>query len=314
MKVMRLGHVQLRVLDVEAARRHYTDTLGLIEFSRDADGTTYLRGWDEWDAYSIVLRPTDRAGIDHFAFKVQRDADLDGFAGRIRDYGLVVEDIAPNGLPFCGRAIACTIPSGHRLFLYADKQVVGRTTGALNPEPWPDGLKGAGVHWLDHVMLICEADPETGRNTVAENVDFFRDVLDFGLSEQALVGPQGDVQAAAWMFCTTSPHDIAFGSGPVSGLHHVSFYLDEWSDVLKAADILAKHRVRVDVTPQRHGITRAGTTYFFDPSGNRNETIAGLGYLAQPDMPTITWNEENLWRGIFYHTGDVIGDFLGTYT
>ena len=163
-------------------------------------------------------------------------------------------------------------------------------------------------------MLICEFDPEAGVNTVADNVAFFRDVLDFGLSEQVVGGPDGNVQLAAWMFRTSTPHDIAFGVGPTSGLHHVSFFLDEWSDVLKTADILAKRRVKVDVTPQRHGITRGSTTYFFDPSGNRNETFAGLGYMTQPDMPVVTWNEENLWRGIFYHTGDVIGDFLGVYT
>src|SRR5262249_28282474 len=153
-----------------------------------------------------------------------------------------------------------------------------------------------------------------GVNKVAENVAFFRDVLDFGLSEQIVAGPNGAVQAAAWMFCTTTPHDIAFGAGPRPGLHHVAFFLDDWADVLKTADILAKRRVKVDVTPQRHGITRGSTTYFFDPSGNRNETFAGLGYLAQKDMPTVTWTEENLWRGIFYHSGDMAGDFLGVYT
>jgi catechol 2,3-dioxygenase len=130
-------------------------------------------------------------------------------------------------------------------------------------------------------MIMCELDPARGINKVAENVAYFRDVLGFGLGEQVVAGPDGDVQAAAWMFCTTTPHDIAFGAGPRAGLHHVSFFLDDWSDVLRTADILAKRKVKVDVTPQRHGITRGSTTYFFDPSGNRNETFAGLGYLTQ---------------------------------
>lgn len=37
------------------------------------------------------------------------------------------------------------------------------------------------------------------------------------------------------------------------------------------------------------GITRSETIYFFDPSGNRNETFASLGYLAQRDRPVTTW-------------------------
>lgn len=314
MGVLRLGHVKLRVLDIEEAVNHYTTILGLLEQHRDPDGTVYLKAWDEWDKYSVILREADEAGIDHFAFKVASDSDLDHYRAACETYGLAVAEIEAGDLPFCGRSLQVFLPSGHEMYLYAAKEFVGKAVGSLNPEPWPDGLKGAGVHWLDHVMLMCEVDPERGINKVAENVAFFRDVLDFGLAEQVVAGPNGEVQAAAWMFCTTTPHDIAFGAGPRPGLHHISFFLDEWSDVLKCADILAKRRVKVDVTPQRHGITRGSTTYFFDPSGNRNETFAGLGYLTQKDMPTITWNEENLWRGIFYHTGDIIGDFLGVYT
>jgi catechol 2,3-dioxygenase len=62
--------------------------------------------------------------------------------------------------------------------------------------------------------------------------------------------------------------------------------------VLKAADVMAKTKTRIDVAPTRHGITRGETIYFFDPSGNRNETFAGLGYLAQRDRPVTTWSED----------------------
>lgn len=314
MGVMRLGHVKLRVLDMEAALAHYTGVLGLLPVHRDPDGTAYLKGWDEWDFYSVILTQSDEAGMESCAYKVETDADLDRLLERTRAYGLEVAEVEAGELPFCGRSLRIVLPSGHILFLYAEKRFHGKATGTLNPEPWPDGLQGAGVHWLDHVMLMCEVDPERGVNKVAENVVYFREVLGFGLAEQVVAGPDGSVQAAAWLFCTTTPHDIAFGAGPRAGLHHVSFFLDDWSDVLKTADVLAKRKVKVDVTPQRHGITRGSTTYFFDPSGNRNETFAGLGYLTQKDMPTITWNEENLWRGIFYHSGDVVGDFLGVYT
>jgi len=40
----------------------------------------------------------------------------------------------------------------------------------------------------------------------------------------------------------------------------------------------------------------------------------GLGYLAQPDMPPITWSEQELWRGIFYHTGVAYEGFTTVYT
>jgi catechol 2,3-dioxygenase len=94
----------------------------------------------------------------------------------------------------------------------------------------------------------------------------------------------------------------------------VSFFLDSWHDVLKAADVMAKKKVKIDVAPTRHGITRGETIYFFDPSGNRNETFAGLGYLSMPDRPVTTWTEDKLWSGIFYHTGEATPSFTEVYT
>ena len=314
MGVMRIGHINLRVLDMEAALKHYEGVLGLIRVDEDADGNVYLKGWDEWDKYSVILSPADQAGMNHVAFKVRRDTDLDALQEKVEAYGISTEMVPPGTLRDCGRALKFNLPSGHEFYLYAQKAFVGKAVGVTNPEPWPDGLKGAGVHWLDHALLMCELDPEKGVNKVAENTKFMEEALDFRVAEQVMVGPDHSIQAATWMFRTSTPHDIAFVGGPKMGLHHVAFFLDEWNDVLKAADIMAKNKIKMDVTPQRHGITRGYTIYFFDPSGNRNETFAGLGYLTQPDMPTITWTEENLWRGIFYHTGEEAGEFTDVYT
>ncbi|TBR14293.1 MAG: catechol 2,3-dioxygenase, partial [Rugosibacter sp.] len=82
----------------------------------------------------------------------------------------------------------------------------------------------------------------------------------------------------------------------------------------KAADIMSKNKTRIDVTPTRHGITRGETIYFFDPSGNRNETFAGLGYLAQPDRPVTTWDESHLGQAIFYHARELNPAFTEVYT
>ncbi|MFB4202518.1 catechol 2,3-dioxygenase [Arhodomonas sp. KWT2] len=314
MGVMRIGHINIRVLDMDAALHHYENVLGLLRADRDGDGNVYLRGWDEWDKYSVILSPSDRAGMNHIAYKVESDDDLDVFRRRIEAYGVEVEECPAGRLPDCGRSLRFHLPSGHLMYLYAQKTYVGKAVSTTNPEPWPDGLKGAGVHWLDHALLMCELDPESGVNKVEESTAFMQDVLDFKLTEQVLVGPDGDIKAATWLARTSTPHDIAFVGGPVKGLHHCAFFLDEWSDVLKAADVMAKNKVKIDVTPQRHGITRGATIYFFDPSGNRNETFAGLGYLAQPDMPVITWTEDELGRGIFYHTGELNEAFTTVYT
>ncbi|MGH8516702.1 MAG: catechol 2,3-dioxygenase [Panacagrimonas sp.] len=314
MGIMRIGHVCLEVTDIAAARQHYENVLGLIPTDVDSDGSVYLKGWDEWDRYSVVLKPAAKSGLAHFAFKCEHDRDLDVLARRVVEFGCTAKLMPEGHLRHAGRSLEIDLPSGQRLYLFAKKEQVGRLVGNRNPEPWPDGLRGAGVHWLDHILLMCELDPEKGINTVERNVGLFMDALEFHLSEQVLVGPDPGLRAAAFLFRSGKPHDIAFIGAPRSGLHHIAFFVDEWGDVLKSADILAKKKVRIDVTPQRHGITRGATTYFFDPCGIRNEIFAGLGYLAQPDMPPITWSEQELWRGIFYHTGIAYEGFTTVYT
>jgi catechol 2,3-dioxygenase len=314
MGVLRIGHVSLRVMDMAAAVKHYSNVLGMKVTMEDKAGNTYLKCWDEWDRYSVVLTPSDQAGMNHVAYKVEKDGDLDAIQKKIEAKGIKTALLPEGTMPATGRMLQFNMPSGHEMRLYAQKELVGTEVGSTNPDPWPDNLKGAGSHWLDHVLLMCELNPETGTNHVAANVEFFRDCLDFYLVEQVLVGPGGAIQAAAFLSVTNTPHDIAFVGGPKAGFHHASFFLDSWHDVLKSADVMAKNKVKIDVAPTRHGITRGETIYFFDPSGNRNETFAGLGYLAQRDRPVTTWTEDKLWSGIFYHTGEATPSFTEVYT
>lgn len=314
MSLMRIGHIDLRVLDIKAAINHYENILGLMRTHEDSDGNIYLKGWDEWDKYSVILTESDRAGMNYFAFKTEKDTDLDGYAKQIRDYGIDVEDVVPGELPFCGRALRFNLPSGHTMCIYAEKECVGKAVGTVNPAPWPIDVKGCGVHWLDHALLVAPFNLEEGVNTVAENVNFLTTCLDFRVTEQMKVGPNADIQAIAFLTISNSPHDLAFVPGPDMGLHHCSFFLDEWSDVLRSADIMGMHKVKMDVAPTRHGFTRGETIYFFDPSGNRNETFAGLGYLAQPDMPVVNWTEDELGSAIFYHSGELNAAFTEVYT
>jgi catechol 2,3-dioxygenase len=314
MGVMRIGHISIKVMDMAASVKHYEKVVGMKTTHTDADGNVYLKCWDEWDKYSVILTPSDQAGLNHVAYKVERDSDLDALAERIGAYGIAVEHLAEDSLPGCGRMIRFAMPSGHEMRLFAHKECVGTDVGSTNPDPWPDDVHGAGAHWLDHCLLMCEFDPANGINKVAENTRFFIEALNFFQTEQITVGPGGAFQLASFLSHSSKPHDIAFVGGERAGLHHLSFFLDSWHDILKAGDIMAKNRVRIDVAPTRHGLTRGETIYFFDPSGNRNETFAGLGYQAQRDKPVVTWTEDQAGRSIFYHTGVLAESFTTVYT
>jgi catechol 2,3-dioxygenase len=309
MGIMRIGHLDLNVIDIKASRDYYENVLGLSVEREDSDGTLYLKCWDEWDKYSFILRPSNESTFNSVAYKVEKDSDIDDLKTKLEDYKISTEILSAGTIPECGRVLKFNMPSGHEMLLYAEKTFVGKLTGDTNPAPWPLETKGVKVHWLDHTLLMAQ-----GPEMVMANTKMFIEVFGFKLTEQVTVGPNGELQAATWLSCSSTPHDIAFVAGENNGMHHGAFFLDSWSDILTANDIMAMHETKIDVTPQRHGITRGETIYFFEPSGHRLETFAGLGYLVQPDMPVITWTEDNLWRGIFYHTGVENGAFTTAYS
>lgn len=305
--VLRPGHVQLRVLDLEAAVKHYTQVLGLWETGRDAQGRVYLKAWDEHDHHSVILREADEGGVDVVGWKVDSAATLAKLAADIKASGLASnmrwieagEDLKT------GQRFRFTTTTGHAMDLYAEKAQVGNGMPLLNPEIYPDNLRGMSPTRFDHCLLYGDDLDGT--------VKLFTEVLGFSIAEQVVAGPEKFL-IGAFLTCSNKPHDVAFIRQPVKGkLHHVSFNVDNWGDVLKAADLITRHRVSHDIGPTRHGITRGETIYFFDPSGNRNEVFSG-GYISYPDRPALTWTDDEIGRAIFYHDRKIEDKFLSVFT
>lgn len=303
--VMRSGYVQIRVTDMNAAADHYENVLGLVRSATGPDGRIYLKAWDEHDHHSVILRQADRPGMDYMAFKVaDRDA-LKSFERRLQESGVATERVPANADIGTGERVRFVIPTGHTMELYADMEQVGNGLSLENPEVWPDGLKGIHPSRFDHCLLYGD--------DVDGTLKLFTEVLGFRLAER-VVSPDGKILIGAFLACNTKPHDVAFIRAEGKGkFHHAAFYVESWHDLQVAADILTKKRVKLDIGPTRHGITRGGTIYFFDPAGNRNETFSG-GYLYYPDRPMLSWTENELGRAIFYYDRRLNENFLGVTT
>ncbi len=304
--VIRPGHVQIRVLNLEEALTHYRDLLGLIETGRDEQGRAYLKGWTEVDKFSVVLHEADSAGMDFMGFKVTDNATLDTLKQALIDFGgLNVQEIAAGELAGCGRRIRFTAPTGHDFELYADKEQTGRYgIGEHNPEAWPRDLKGMKATRFDHCLLYGDDLDGT--------LKLFQEVLGFKLAEQVMT-PDGE-RVAQFLTVSMKAHDVAFIKHAEKGkFHHASFYLDTWHDVLMAADLISMTDTPLDIGPTRHGLTQGQTIYFFDPSGNRNEVFAGGSY-HYPDHPVITWDAQELGKAIFYHDRVLNERFLSVLT
>lgn len=304
--VMRPGHVQIRVMDTEAAVEHYRDRLGLIETHRDNQGRVYFKAWTEVDAFSVVLRPADEAGMDFMGFKVESPEVLAQRRQDLIDYGCNVEDIPAGELDGCGARVRFDSPTGHFFELYAEKEQTGKWgVGHENPEAWPEDLKGMRATRFDHCLLYGDDLDDT--------VDLLCKVLGFQLAEQVL-DKENDLRVAAFLTVSMKAHDVAFVRHPEKGkFHHASFYLESWAEVLRAADLISMHDIALDIGPTRHGLTHGQTIYFFDPSGNRNEVFAGGDY-TYPDHPVTTWDADKLGKAIFYHDRELNENFLGVVT
>lgn len=304
--VIRPGHAQIRVLDLEEGINFYGDVLGLIETGRDKSGRVYFKAWDERDHNSIVIRQADRAGIDFFAFKVANKAALEKLDSDLRAYGVPTERIPAGEMLETGERVRFQVPSGHLIELYAEKTDVGNGLGLLNPEAWNNAAeKGIAPIRFDHGLLY---GPDI------EKVEkLFNEVLGFYTVEHVVL-EDGKTDLAIWLSTSIKAHDIAFVRHPEPGmLHHISFLLESWEKVLRAADLMSMNRVPIDMGPTRHGVTRGTTIYAFDPSGNRFETFCG-GYQAYPDHQPIKWTIDEVGRGVFYHDRVLNEAFLSVVT
>ena len=302
--VLRPGHVQIRVLDMEEAMVHYRDRLGLIEVDADSQGRRYLKGWTEVDAFSVVLREADDPGMDFMGLKVSSEGALRQLERDLRDFGCGVSIIEAGELKHCGQRVRFDSPTGHWFEIYADKLQTGKWgVDDRNPDAWPEGLKGMRANRFDHCLLY--GDDLDG------SLRLFRDVLGFHLAEQVM---DGGVRAAQFLSCSMKAHDIAFIRHPEKGrFHHASFYLESWEGILRAADLISMHDIALDIGPTRHGLTHGQTIYFFDPSGNRTEVFSGGDY-SYPDHPVVTWDAEQIGKAIFYHERKLNERFLTALT
>jgi len=272
MGIFRLGHVEVRVPDLELAAAYYTEVLGLREVERKGD-RIFLKAWDEHDHHSVILKYYPRYGLDHMGWKVESVNDLEEFETKAERYGCDVERLPAGHESGIGAAIRFETPSGHMCELFHETVKVGNGLPKTNPPPVPSNLVGIAPHRLDHILLTAEDVGDAGR--------FYREVL--------------------------------FVTGSNGGLHHFAFWLDNFSDLARAADILRINGIQIDIGPTRHGITRGHTIYFFDPCGNRNEVFTG-GYFVDLDFEPITWTEDQLGKAIFYYEGKLNERFLSVHT
>ena len=179
MGVMRLGYLHARVTDIDAAKKHYVDTLGMqivAEENPEPDPDPripaavkaltakprrlFLKAWDEWDHHSVVLEEGG-VGLVKLGYKVAREDDLVQYEKRVQAFGCTTERMSYHDNPSVGDGIRVHIPSGHVMELYHDIEFTNTAVGLINPALFPRHLTGIGVPQV-RVVRTCRkgAAPE----------------------------------------------------------------------------------------------------------------------------------------------------------
>ncbi|WP_202636584.1 VOC family protein [Rugosibacter aromaticivorans] len=307
MAVTRLSYMSIRALDLTASEKHYTDVVGLRVTGRRS-GQVYLQAHESQDHHCIILNASDRAGLDHAGFKVSDINDLMEAEIAASDWGLATRRVASGDILGQGDGLMITLPSGHIFNLFYHSEKIGYSYGMKDPDIILDHVDGISpVTHLDHALLAG--------NDCDKSVKFLMEALDFNLTE-TILGPDGSSFA---FFLTTSStiHNLAFAPGPPNSLHHIAFYVNDRADVIRRVDMLKRRKITtLDYGISRHGIGGVTTTYFFDPSGNRNEFQCGI-YEAptiRGNAPPIVWAGEHIPRGAFYYERAVPANFFEVVT
>src|SRR6266436_4185702 len=286
-----LGHLELLTPKFDESLHFFVDVLGMTESGRKG-GSAYLRGWDDYERYSLKLTGSNTSGMGHVAFRARSPQALERRVAALKGSGF---DVGWNdGDLGHGPAFVCHDPDGHTIELYYETEWY-----AAPPELRPSlknqaqrfPARGVNVRRLDHFNGLA-VDIEANR-------EFFERYLGFRLTEQIVM--DDGTEAGMWMTATNKSYDFAYTrdhTGTRGRFHHLTYAVDSREEVLRAADIFLENGVYIETGPHKHAIQQTFFLYVYEPGGNRVEVAnAGARLILAPDWKPIVWTEEERKKG-----------------
>lgn len=150
-----VGHVHLRVADLDRAVAFYRDVLGFEEQQRFGDQAAFLGaggyhhhiGLNTWDSKDSPPAPKGHTGLYHSAFLYPDRKSLGAVIKRVLAAGYTLTGAADHGV---SKAVYLDDPDGNGVELYCDRA----------PQDWPrdaDGKLKMVNDRLDVEAIIAEA-------------------------------------------------------------------------------------------------------------------------------------------------------------
>lgn len=151
-----IGHVHLKVSDLERAVRFYTEALGFEVMQRFGTSAAFLSfggyhhhlGLNTWQSRGGSPPDPRSTGLYHFAILYPSRKELARALRRLVEHGVRLEGAADHGV---SEALYLSDPDGNGIELYRDRP----------PEEWPreaDGSLSMVTEPLDLRALLAEAE------------------------------------------------------------------------------------------------------------------------------------------------------------
>lgn len=151
----RIGHVHLKVADLERALRFYRDVLGFEVTQRMGDSAAFLSAGgyhhhialNTWESYGGTAPAAGTTGLYHVAIVYPTRAELGGALRRLVEANVPLQGAADHGV---SESLYLRDPDGNGIELYRDKP----------QKEWPrtkDGELAMVTRPLDLPGLLAEA-------------------------------------------------------------------------------------------------------------------------------------------------------------
>jgi catechol 2,3-dioxygenase-like lactoylglutathione lyase family enzyme len=235
-RLARIDHVGLGVADLDEAAERWCAQFGLVERER-ADGVVRLACDDEPYCLELTLTGGQAPGIEHVAWELHPDCDLDQARSHLGGLGLEVAEDPASGL-------TCRDPEGNRIQLMPARERTGAERWVQHARP-AAGVPGA-PRKLGHVNFL------TGR--FDDQVRFYTEALGMKISDTL-------DDAGVWLRIDSEHHVMALVNTGDAHPHHLAFEYVDFGHKIAALDHLARHGRWLGWGPVRHGIAGNMASY-----------------------------------------------------
>jgi catechol 2,3-dioxygenase-like lactoylglutathione lyase family enzyme len=269
-EIAHLGPVEMLSPRGEESLRFFVDVMGM-EIEAEDGPSTYLRGWGDYQRWSLKLTASDTSGLAYMGLRAQSPEALERRVAAVQDTGLGIG--WTDGDVGRGPSYRFHDPDGHVFELYYEVERYEppeHLRPSLKNVPQRYTGRGCAVKRLDHVNLLA-AD-------VRPNREFCVDTLGYRLHER--IELDDGTESGAWMSASIAAHELIYTA-----------------ECLRAADIWLDNDIYIEAAPSKHAIAQGFFLYGLEPGGNRVEVTTGGYFVFDPEQPTVVWTEAERAKG-----------------